>query len=185
MSKNILVLTGSPRRGGNSDLLADAFIKGAEAAGHHVTKFEAAFKKLAGCRACDTCWSKGTACSINDDFTKLSELYETSDVLVFSTPLYWYTFPAQIKASFDRTYAYFSPQCKRPLKVTECALLVCGATDQPKDFEGIIRTYHTIAEFIGWKNLGILTVPNVNAKGDILNSDALEEAEKLGSSITD
>ena len=52
MSKNVLVLTGSPRRGGNSDLLADALIKGAQAAGHTVTKYTTADKRIAGCRAC-------------------------------------------------------------------------------------------------------------------------------------
>ncbi|SDM61635.1 flavodoxin family protein [Acetanaerobacterium elongatum] len=185
MSKNILVLTGSPRRGGNSDLMANAFIKGAEAAGHNVTKFEAAFKKLSGCRACDTCWSKGTACSIQDDFTKLAELYETSDVLVISTPLYWYSFPAQLKMCLDRMYAYYMPDCKRPLKIKECALMVCAGTEAAKDFDGIIKSYQACAEFIGWKDLGIIKVPNVNAKGDILNTDALTRAEALGSGITD
>ena len=184
MSKNILVLTGSPRRGGNSDLMADAFIKGAEAAGHNVTKFETAFKKLAGCRACDTCWSRDTACSIQDDFTKLAELYETSDVLVISTPLYWSTFPAQIKAGIDRMYAYYSAECKRPLKIKECALMVCAQAEGMKDFDGIIKTYEIMIDFLGWKGLDIIAVPNVNAKGDIRNTDALAKAEALGSSIT-
>lgn len=57
--KNILVLTGSPRRNGNSDSMADAFIKGAQSAGHEVNIFETSSKDIGGCRACNTCWSKG------------------------------------------------------------------------------------------------------------------------------
>lgn len=184
MSKNILVLTGSPRRGGNSDLMADAFIKGAVAAGHSVTKFEAAFKKLAGCRACDTCWSKDTACSIQDDFTELASLLETSDVLLISTPLYWCNFSAQLKAGIDRMYAYFSPNCKRPQKIKESALIVCAQTEDPKYLKGILETYKSIAEFLGWKDLGVLTVLNVDKKGDILNTTSLADAERMGKSIT-
>jgi len=57
--KEILVLTGSPRKRGNSDLMADSFMKGAMEAGHNVTKFKTAFKNINGCRACNSCFSKG------------------------------------------------------------------------------------------------------------------------------
>jgi multimeric flavodoxin WrbA len=58
-NKNILVLTGSPRKNGNSEKMADAFIKSAQASGHKVTKFETRGKEINGCKACKTCWSKG------------------------------------------------------------------------------------------------------------------------------
>lgn len=60
MSKRILILTGSPRRGGNSDLMADAFAKGASEAGNSVVQFNTAHKHIQGCRACDNCFSKAT-----------------------------------------------------------------------------------------------------------------------------
>lgn len=56
MNKKVLVLTGSPRKGGNSDLLADALIKGAQASGHTAVKFEAGAMQINGCSACDRCW---------------------------------------------------------------------------------------------------------------------------------
>ena len=89
MSKNILVLTGSPRKKGNSEAMADAFIRGALAAGHQAVKFQAGRKKIAGCMACDTCFTKGTPCSVRDDFAELEPLLEKADVLVFCTPVYW------------------------------------------------------------------------------------------------
>lgn len=142
MNKNILVITGSPRKHGNSDELADAFITGAERAGHKVTKYEAAFTKISGCRACDTCWSKGVPCSFNDAFDeKFAPLVESADVLVFCTPLYFYNFTASIQATIEKIYAYLTPQCTRSLKIAESVLLVCGGENGRENYSGIIHTY--------------------------------------------
>ncbi len=179
--KNILVLTGSPRKKGNSDLMADAFIKGANTQGHKITKFDTAGKTIGGCRACDKCWSKGNACIFRDDFSELEPLVEAADVLVLVSPLYWFSMSSQIKAAIDRLYAYDAPNCQRPLKIKESILLTCAADSEV--FEGIIQTYNHIVDYLKWKNAGILAVPNVNKKGDILKTDALLQAELLGRKI--
>ncbi len=84
MNKRILILTGSPRRGGNSDLMADAFAKGASEAGNIVMRFDTAHKHIQGCRASDNCFSKeNKACIFNDDFNELASLMAESDVIVF------------------------------------------------------------------------------------------------------
>lgn len=178
MKKNILVLTGSPRKGGNSDLMADAFIEGAINAGHEVIKFETATKNINGCKACNACFSKGVACSSKDDFNELAPLFEAADVIVFATPLYWYSFPSQIKAAIDKMYSFIVGQ--KPLKIKECILLVCGEINNKKVFDGIIKSYELIALDRKWKDRGQLIVPGVNNKGDIKNTDALKEAKKLG-----
>ncbi|WP_313072103.1 flavodoxin family protein [Lacrimispora sp.] len=178
MMKNILVLTGSPRSKGNSDLMADAFIKGAISNGHKVTKFEAAKKKIGGCRACDKCWSRGTPCIFQDDFSELVPLLENADMLVLATPLYSFSMSAQMKAAIDRLYAYDSPNRQRSLNIKESALLVCAGDSDV--FDGIIHTYNSLMHYLKVKDVEILTVPNVNAKGDILKTDALAKAELLG-----
>jgi multimeric flavodoxin WrbA len=183
MSKNILVLTGSPRKGGNSEMMADAFIKGAQASGHTVNKFDTAAKTISGCKACETCWSKDTACSFKDDFTELEPLLENADTLVFVTPLYWFGMSAQLKSAIDKFYAYAVPGCKRPLKIKESILMICGADEDPKIFNGAIETYKGIADYMKWQNRGILAVPKVSGKGDIAHTDALQQAEKLGTDI--
>ncbi|MHB8124577.1 MAG: flavodoxin family protein [Desulfitobacteriaceae bacterium] len=182
--KNILVLTGSPRSNGNSDMMADAFIKGALSAGHEVTKFETARKKISGCKACNTCWSKGKPCSFQDDFDELAPLLEAADVIVFSTPLYWFGFPAQIKVAIDKMYAYTGKDCKRSLKIKESLLLVCGADEGMKIFDGIIATYREIANYMKWEDKGVLVEPKVNEKGDIEDTDALAKAEEYGKSLS-
>lgn len=179
--KNILVLTGSPRRGGNSDLMADAFIEGAVAQGHTVTKYEIASKTIGGCKACDKCWSNGDACVFRDDFAELEPLVEAADVLVLVSPLYWFTMSAQIKAAIDRLYAYCVPACPRTLKIKETVMLTCAA--DAEEFDGIISTYRYIANYMKWKDAGILAVPNVSDKGDILKTDALSKAKILGEKI--
>jgi multimeric flavodoxin WrbA len=181
--KNILVLTGSPRKNGNSEKMADAFIKGAQAAGHEVMKFETAMKEISGCKACNTCWSKGKPCSFPDDFDELAPLLEKADALVFATPLYWYSFPTQIKAAVDKMYPYLADDCDRPLKIKESLLLVCGADSDLKMFEGIIATYREIALFMNWTDKGVLAMPNIVEKGDIEATDALRRAEEYGKSL--
>ena len=82
--KNILILTGSPRVGGNSDLMADAFQKGAESTGHKVIRYEAGRNAILPCRACESCFSNGKACVWDDRFSnELAPLIEEADVMVY------------------------------------------------------------------------------------------------------
>ncbi|MDR2398512.1 MAG: flavodoxin family protein [Spirochaetaceae bacterium] len=179
--KRIVLITGSARKNGNSDLLAQAFIAGAQGVGHQVFRFDAAHKKLFPCIACDTCFTKGAACSRTDDFNELAPRIEEADTIVLCTPLYWFTFPGQIKMVIDKLYAFQSG--KRSLNIQEAALLVCAETDDPKDFEGILTTFALLLRYKEWKNAGILTVPKVNKIGDIELSGGLEKAQELGRHI--
>lgn len=181
MGKSILVLTGSPRVGGNSELLADAFIRGAESAGHEVVKYRTAAKKIKGCIACDKCFSKGTACIFQDDFNELAPLLENADVLVLATPLYWYTFPTQLKAALDKMYAFIIGDV--PMKISECLLLTCGEITEKTAFAGLVKSYELIAKDREWVNRGHLIVTGVGPKGAINSTSALKEAEKLGQKI--
>lgn len=184
MGKNILVITGSPRKHGNSDMLADAFIKGAERAGHIVTKYEAAFSKISGCRACDTCWSKGVPCSFNDSFNdKFAPLLEDADALVFCMPLYFYNIPASIQATIEKLYAYLSPKCTKTLKISESALLVCGGEKGQDIFSGVVRTYEHICKGMNWKNQGMVIAEEIYQKGEILGTEYLKQAELLGEKL--
>ena len=95
MSKKIVVITGSPRKNGNSFAMTEAFIKAAEDKGHTVTRFDAAMKQVGGCHACETCFKTGKACSFDDDFNSIAPVILEADAVVFATPVYWYSIPAQ------------------------------------------------------------------------------------------
>ena len=184
MKKNILVLTGSPRKNGNSYMMADAFIRGAKSAGHTVNKYEAAFTKISGCRACDTCWSKSVPCSFNDAFNeKFAPLLEQADTLVLCMPLYYYGFPANLQATLEKTYSYLMPQSPRKIKILETALLLCGGDAKLELYSGATHTYKHINERFGWKDRGMVVATGVMEKGAITSTDYLNQSEAMGKSI--
>ncbi len=183
MNKNILIITGSPRKYGNTSQLAESFKLGAQEKGHEVAIFDAGSKIIHGCIACNNCWSKGTACTFTDGFTELEPLLEKADVIVIASPLYWFGMSAQIKAPIDKLYAYVRDTCLRPLKIKESVLLICAGDKGPHLFDGIIGTYQGIYEYMKWENRGIIAVPEVYEIGDIVNHAALEQAKELGMSL--
>ena len=100
----IVVLTGSPRHNGNSAILAEQFIKGAQEKGHEVFRFDCAFKHVEPCRACNRCGMNGV-CIYNDDFVKLRPHLISADMVVFATPMYYFGVSTQLKRVIDRFYA--------------------------------------------------------------------------------
>ena len=183
MSKNILVLTGSPRKGGNSELLADAFIQGAMENGHTINKFETAFKSIHGCSACEACWNNGKVCVFEDDFIELVQFLKVADVLVLCTPVYWFGMTAQIKLAIDRLFTFMNPKCPNKLKIKESCLIACAEDSDEKVFDGTIGTYKGIVDYLEWEDRGILTVPSVYKIGDVLETGAIAKALKMGNSI--
>ncbi len=105
MSKKVLVLSGSPRIKGNSDLLCDEFIKGANEVGHQVEKINIRNKKIGYCNACYYCKSHDGECVIKDDMAEIMEKMITADVIVMSSPVYFYSIDGQMKTLIDRTLA--------------------------------------------------------------------------------
>ena len=76
MSSKIIVVTGSPRKNGNSFAMTDSFIRAAEEKGHEIVRYDAAFMNVGGCRACETCFSTGKPCSFDDDFNRFTFSFE-------------------------------------------------------------------------------------------------------------
>lgn len=105
MSKKVLILSGSPRKGGNSDLLCDAFLRGAQEAGHQVEKIFLRDKKVAPCNACYYCTKSGGECAIQDDMGEILDKMQDADVIVMASPVYFYSIDAQMKAVIDRSVA--------------------------------------------------------------------------------
>src|SRR4030042_3209939 len=108
MTKKVLVLSASPRRGGNSDLLCDQFILGAQTSGHEAEKIFLKDKKINYCTGCGTCIDRGKSCTQKDDMSEILEKMVTSDVIVMATPVYFYTMCAQMKTLIDRTCSRYT-----------------------------------------------------------------------------
>ena len=105
MSKKVLILSGSPRKGGNSDILCDEFAKGATEAGHNVEKIRVSEKNIHHCIACYHCSKNSGACVFKDDMAEILQKMIDADVLVLASPVYFYSIDAQLKAVIDRTVA--------------------------------------------------------------------------------
>ena len=105
MSKKVLILSGSPRKGGNSDILCDEFLRGAQDAGHKAEKIRVAEKKVAPCSGCYYCSTHGGVCVHKDDMADILQKMIDADVIVLASPVYFYSISAQLKAVIDRTVA--------------------------------------------------------------------------------
>lgn len=103
-NKRVLIIEGSPRKKGNSQLLSEAFQKGAQEAGHIVDLVRIQEKKISFCMACDGCMRNGGTCVLHDDMVDVLKLFQEANVLVLATPVYFYGVSAQIKTFIDRTY---------------------------------------------------------------------------------
>src|SRR6185369_14095295 len=108
MAKNVMVLAGSPRKGGNSELLCDQFIRGATESGNQVEKIFVCDMKINYCTACDACQGNGGRCVQKDDMAEILDKMISANVLVMATPVYFYTMNAQMKTLIDRTYARYT-----------------------------------------------------------------------------
>lgn len=183
MMKKILLLMGSPRKDGNTQILAEAFSKGANQAGYDIKCLNVTSKNIKGCIACNSCRNSSTTCRLDDDFAKeIAPFLEEADAIVFATPLYWFGFPSQIKAVIDKLYAYVPGQNKKQLNIKEALLIVCGACTEESYFQGIINTYDNIVKYMQWSNKGSYVVPGVNDRGDV-KANTIEQIEKIGNNF--
>jgi len=181
MNKKIVVITGSPRKNGNSFAMTEAFIKAAEERGHIVTRFDAAMKKLGGCHACETCFSTGKACTFDDDFNTIAPAILEADAVVFTTPVYWYSIPAQIKCVIDRIFSFVVGG--KDIAGKECALITCCEENDMSVMDGVRIPVERSAALLKWKMVGEVLVPGVLNVGDIEKTDGCKQAAALAEKI--
>lgn len=178
--KNILVVTGSARRDGNSALLAAAFAQGAAKAGHTVNVFHTGMRPMNACLHCGSCWSTGAPCVLKDSFDTFWPLLEQAEMLVFCSPLYWYNFSGHIKCAMDRMYPYSQKSRLRDMKVKEAMLIMCGESLFPRSFAGAAEAYRQMLGIKHWTDRGRLFVTGVHEFGDMKGHKALTVAEQMG-----
>ena len=176
---NILILSGSPRKGGNTDLLVEAFVKGATQK-HHVEVVSVRDYKVSPCMGCNACFmSKDNTCAQKDDMTIIYEKMAVANMLVIASPVYFYGLSAQLKSVIDR--------CHNPIRDTfpikKTAILLVGAATLPELFDSILTQYQLCLDFFKLKDAGRVLVRGVKDKGDIKNTNALNEAFELGQTI--
>ncbi|NLD18887.1 MAG: flavodoxin family protein [Clostridiales bacterium] len=175
--KKIVVLTGSPRKDGNSNRMAESFARAAQANGCEVILFDTNEMVIGGCQACDSCFSGGEACIFEDDFNEIAKQLEEAEGIVFVSPVYWYTFSAQIKAVIDRLYSFCVAE--KSFAGKKSVLISCCEEDSLETFDGIKFAYDKTIELLQCENAGYVLVPGVGAEGDIEKTDGLKMAAQL------
>lgn len=183
MKKNILIVKGSPRTDGNSRILAEAFKEGACRNNHIIEEFDIMEYPVKGCNACNRCWRYGSACVYGDGFNHFASLLDEADVVIFATPVYWGTFPAQLKALIDKLYSYTVPWCEKNLKPKKTGLLACGDGDDAIAFAMIESLIQALAEYMKWEYVGSVTVGGLVEAGEVKATDGIDRAIKLGMNI--
>lgn len=184
----ILAIHGSPRRGGNTEILLDAFIEGAKSAGALVEKVSLYEHKFSPCIECGECDHLGE-CVLRDDMDGLYGKYLESDLLVVATPIFFYSHTSYVQAFFERFQAFWARKYRlglpHPLaKTPKGILLSLGATKGKKLFEGLVRSFKFVMD-AGWGTYaGGLFFREIDKKGDILkHPEALQRALNLGKSV--
>ena len=178
--KKVLILSGSPRKGGNSDILCDEFMRGAIDAGNEVEKIRVTEKKIAPCTGCYFCRKSGGRCALNDDMAEVLQKIIDCDVLVLSSPVYFYSVCAQLKAVIDRTVARWTEIANKDL------YYIATAAEEDEDTLDItLSCFHGFAMCIdGYEEKGTLYGKGVAEKGDVLNRpELITIAYEMGNSV--
>ena len=175
----ILILSGSPRKGGNTELLVEAFAKGA-AKYHLVEIVSVRDVKVNPCLGCNACFkSLNNTCAQKDDMAVIYEKVSQADMLVIASPVYFYGISAQLKAIIDR----FHNPIRDSFPIKKMALLLVGAATLPELFDAILTEYNLCLKFFDMEDAGRVLVRGIKDKGDIKNTHYLEDAYQLGASI--
>lgn len=179
MSKKVLVISTSPRKGGNSDVLADEFVRGAREVGNSVEKITLIDKTIGFCRGCLACQST-QHCVIHDDADAIAQNMLTADVIVFATPIYYYAMCGQMKTMLDRSNPLFSAD----YAFRDIYLLAAAAEENEHTVDG------AVTGLMGWidcfekaRLAGTVFAGGVTSVGEIQGHPALKKAYEMGKNI--
>ena len=179
MSKKVLILSGSPRNGGNSDILCDEFARGAKETGNNVEKIRIGAKKVAPCSACYYCRKHSGECVHKDDMADILQKMIDADVLVLASPVYFYSIDAQLKAVIDRTVARWLE-----VKNKEFYYIVTMADEEKASADTTLACFRGYADCVaGAVEKGVVIGSGVYEPGKVKNTHAMQQAYEMGKNV--
>lgn len=190
--KNILIIQGGGRPNGNTVQLTEAFVRGAEEAGHRVEIISLTKIEVKGCMGCNAC-RYGKPCVIKDGFNDLVPKIKMANLIVFASPLYFWTVSSHIKAFIERFYCIAEEDTAPPLgryekyPVKDCALLMTSADNLFWTFEQVMSYYQfALVNYIGFVDKGMILAGGCgdsNGEPQIDKTDWLNKAYEFGKTI--
>lgn len=177
--KNVLIISASPRKGGNSDILCDRFAQGAKESGHNAEKVFIADKNIKYCRGCGVCNSTHK-CVQNDDMEKILDKMVASDVIVLATPVYFYSMDGQMKTFIDRTVPRYTEITDK-----DFYFIMTAADTKKANLERTMETFRGFTEdcLDGAREAGIIYGTGAWNVGEIKSTPAYEQAYEMGRRI--
>lgn len=174
--KKVLIVSASPRKAGNSDLLCDQFLKGALEAGHQAEKIRLSDYKINYCQGCGSC-NTTHKCFQKDDMKLLLDKMIAADVIVLSTPVYFYSMNGQLKTFIDRCVP-----CYTKMSNKEFYYIVSAADMIEKNMKRTVEALRGFTEdcLEGAKEKGIIYGVGAWQKGEIKDTPAFEQAYETG-----
>lgn len=183
MQKNILIFMASPRSRGNTNALCNRFAEGAREAGHNVTQINFSNIKLSPCLGCDYCGSHNGKCCQPDDMNAILDIFNSCDVIVLASPLYYYTINAQLKIFIDRLYAAGLHNNFKYDKKESVLIMTCGESSDDI-FDQPVGYYHLLlSKMFPWKNRGEILASGFSKNPSIADRSELYDAYELGRTI--
>ncbi len=177
--KNIVVVSSTPRNNGNSDVLANEFVRGAKEAGHNVTKVDIRKMSLNFCKGCFYCRTHGE-CVIKDDVNALLSVVQNADVLVFATPIYYYEMSGQLKTFLDR----LNPLYDKENKFTDVYCIMTAADDDPSAMDKAIGGVQGWIDcFDGVSLKECISAVGLEGTGEAKTSKYFEQAYEMGKRV--
>ena len=176
----ILILESSGNRHGSSNLLAEAFLRGAGEAGHDVTEYDVLRADIRPCLGCNCCGMDGSCVQKDDYERELKGLIRETDMLVFVMPVYYYNWPAQLKTVIDRFYSFTTELTQMHKKA---ALLAVAWDNTDTVFSVVEAYYHRICEYMQFEDMGMVLGGGCGTPSMTKSSDAPERAYQLGKSV--
>ena len=178
--KKITLIFGSPRKEGNSETMAEQLIS-SRPADVEVDRFHVSGMKVRGCIDCRKCWSTGKPCVIDDEMQKIYESLINSDLIVFVTPLYWYSWSAQIKPVLDRLLPFMSEDARADLHGKKAVLVASAGDDRESCFEGLLFSFRESCSLLGMDIAGEVVMTDLYEKGEIAGKgNAMEDIRRQG-----
>ena len=176
---SIIVLVGSVRKGGNTELLARAFADGA-GQHHDVELVSVADYDISPCLGCNRCYSsEGHSCVQQDDMAAICEKLMEADTVVVASPVYFYGISAQLKALVDRLHT----PMRNEFRIKRLGLILVGAATLPDLFDPILLQYRMILRFFHLEDIGTVLVNGAKDKGDVLQGDGIKRAYESGRAL--
>ena len=176
----ILVLESSGNIRGSSNMLADEFIRGAEENGHEVTVYNVIRKNIKPCLGCGNCGMSGF-CVLNDDYEKeLKPLIIKTDMIVFVMPVYYYNWPAPLKACVDRFYSFTGELTYMHKKTV---LLSVAWDDTDTFFDVPLAYYRQLCSYMNFEDCGTVLGRGCGTTSMTRASEYPRKAYELGKSI--